>query len=123
MDHSQDDRERGGCLSLYLGIGLILGPIVVLLYLNLLSDRRVTLLIPGWFLVVQFALIILTFIFTYQTWHWKRWGLYGLYGTMIFGNLLSIGIGIGNPSRDLIQLVVQPLILYGLVRNKMDYFE
>jgi hypothetical protein len=56
-------------------------------------------------------------------WNWKQWGIYGLYGLMIFDNVLQIILRSPSAGTHLIAFCVQPLILWLLVRNKIEMFE
>lgn len=118
-----DVKERGGCLSLYLGIGIIAGPIALFLFLSLASDPRVRFVVPSYYLPAQILVILTTLICTVAAWNWKLWGLRGLYVTMVLSNMLSIVSGVGDVGRNLLQLFIQPLILYLLTRNKIEDFE
>lgn len=115
-------KERGGCLSIYLTV-LICASTFVLFY---------SLANPGWMLPYIFSRVIsplvipiasATVICARAVWNWKLWGVHGLYGLMIFDNGLQIILNANNAGTYLIALIIQPLILWLLVRNKMDWFE
>jgi ABC-type Na+ efflux pump permease subunit len=116
------EKERGGCLSIYLGVSLLASIVALVLFAGLASDPRARILPPS-YIPVSLIIIAATAVCAYQTWNWKRWGLYGLYATMIVSNLYSMIIGVGDVGRNLLQLFVQPLILYLLTYKKMDNFE
>ncbi len=116
------EKERGGCLSIYLVVGLGAAVVALFLFLGLASDSRARFLPPS-YLIVTLAVTVAYIVFTYQTWNWKRWGLYGLYATMIISNVYDLVVGISDPGRNILQLFVQPLILYLLTYKKMEYFE
>ena len=125
-DKSKNDayyspKERGGCLTLFLGFAII-GNILGLLFL-LVSfgpyrgqiDGGTSFLIFG-----LFAIQVGIFMSVIGLWNWKRWGYYGIlagYGVGIVLNFLSANLP------TVIGSLIGALILTQLMKDKMDYLE
>jgi hypothetical protein len=133
-------RERGGCLSLYLGCGII-GGILLLLFGALLivsadsierafdeiynelqnnPQYNYTYDEPDFnFKVIAMASFVFSAIILSSyiaAWNWKKRGVYGLVALPI---LQVIVYGTGS----ILSLIVTYAILYFLLHNKMDMFE
>ncbi|MCC6612136.1 MAG: hypothetical protein IT320_01595 [Anaerolineae bacterium] len=117
------ERERGGCLTLYLVVSLFAGGLALISILELLSYQRYAEVIPPWLIVIVGVLIAAQIVCIVGIYSWKAWGVYGLAASMIVSNLFQLMLSLGNPGSNLVQLVVQPLVLYILVKDKMPEFE
>ena len=122
-------RERGGCLTAWLGVSLALSLIGAVLFLQVLDGFRPGALRPGFrmpfssFAVVfMIGLTIADIVCLYGTWNWKRWGVYGLVVVAIVSPLAESMLGRAAEA-DFIAPIVQMVILWLLLRNKWQYFE
>jgi len=120
--HSGQTPQRGGCLSLYLIATVIFSGIAFFLFLSISTDPRLRAAAPAWYGPSGILIVLAFGIFAYLTWNWKRRGLYGLFVMMVVSNVFQLALGIGDPTRNIVALFVQPLILYLLVRNKLNEF-
>lgn len=122
------DKDRGGCLSLWL-IGSTLfslyGLFVLCQAVSIVSDRssfysnRSGLMCA---FVLLGAIVIGSLVSLFGIWNWKKWGVYGI-ATMSIASPIIEGL-VGAPdASDLVAAVVQLTILYFLVKDKWDYFE
>jgi hypothetical protein len=116
-------KERGGCLSLYLAAALLFSVAGLVLWIGLAADPRVSRVVSPVTIILFVGILIAFIVCTWGTWQWKQWGLNGLFITTVLSNLIQFGLGVGEPARNLAALFIQPLILWLLVRNKMDWFE
>jgi hypothetical protein len=122
-------RQRGGCLTAWLGVSLAASLITGVLLLQMLdllrpgtirleADRQYVLLVVfllGGLLVGMFACL-------YGIWNWKRWGVYGIAALSVASLLVSIILDVAT-SRDFIQPFTQNAVLWFLIRKKWQYFE
>ena len=87
--------KRGGCLTAYLLLGLILNPLSVLWFL--LKMRGIQENLPP---IARLAVPVLTFIglvniaFLLVIWKWKRWGCYGFCVSTFAVFLYNVIIGV-----------------------------
>lgn len=89
------ERKRGGCLTAFLVLMLILNPLTGLYYLFAGSTVRQSLpSMPGWVIPVLGLFALANFVFALGTWNWKKWGVYGFAASslVIFVvNVIAIG--------------------------------
>ena len=108
------ERRRGGCLTAWLMLMLILNPLVAIYYLVAGGTVRQALPgLPPWVLPVLTVFGIANFVFALAVWNWKKWGMYGFVGSsavVFFINAATLGTG-----RAIIGLV-GVIILAALVR-------
>ncbi|MBU0511872.1 MAG: hypothetical protein KJ638_09265 [Chloroflexi bacterium] len=93
------ERKRGGCLTAFLVLMLVVSPLYVLVGL-LPTSEEVSELLPKW---PQWAILLMgllglaNFVFALAIWKWKRWGVYGFAGAAIVffvANVIRGGVGI-----------------------------
>ena len=91
------ERNRGGCLTVFLVLMLVLNPLTALYYLfSGEALRQAVPSIPTWALLMLAIGGIANFIFALGVWQWKKWGVYGFAGTSLIVfviNLIVIGLG------------------------------
>lgn len=126
---TSDEKSRGGCLTIWLGVSLAFSLISAVLLLQVLDAFRPGALRPGYRMpfsgfgiILLLGLVVAHIVSLYGAWNWKRWGIYGL-GTVIFASpVVETLLGTATAT-DCFAPIVQVCILWLLVRNKWDYFE
>lgn len=119
-----DYRERGGCLTAFLGFAVIANILAAGLVLVLFSEvSQYSGADTG-----MFTVLVLVSIFSavaavacvYGLWNWKRWGYNGLMGLYVLGIIVNLLSGsfttIGGS-------VLGMAILYWLMKDKMHYLD
>jgi hypothetical protein len=112
------ERKRGGCLTAFLVLMLVVSPLYALLPLMPMSEGTKQILPkwPEWAIFLMGLLGLANFVFAIAIWKWKRWGVYGFAGTAIAFFVASIvreAIGI---LAALVGLAITIGILQKLVR-------
>ena len=114
--------KRGGCLTAYLLLGLILTPLNGLWLL--LKMRGIQESLPP---ITRSAVPVLTFIslvniaFLLAIWKWKRWGCYGFCASTFAAFLYSVIIGV--PVVWTLVGLVPIVIIVILIRPIWHHFE
>src|SRR5450432_2378314 len=127
MNPSGIQRERGGCLTIYLVL-IIIGSVLGLISALTLGSATATLAaqgvayeLPGWYAPAWIVSIILALVGAFGTWTWKKWGLYVMAGSLVFDALISLLTG--QVVGAIIGLVISLAIFWYVIRNKMPMFE
>lgn len=110
-----NSQKRGGCLSTFLIVMIVLNAILAIYYL--LAGDIVLQGMPGmpeWAIYVLALAGILNTIFAIYVWKWKKIGVYGFAGTALAVFIINLIIGI-NILAALLGLT-GPVILYFLVK-------
>lgn len=90
------ERKRGGCLTAFLILALVVNPLLGLYYL--VQGATISQMLPNvptWIIPVLGVLSLVNFGFIIAIWRWKKWGVYGFVGLtaiVLVINLLTIGI-------------------------------
>lgn len=96
-DYYETPKERGGCLTAFLGFA-ILGNIFVigLLLLSFMEYREF--LDSGTQLMIYglFAVQVGVFVSVIGLWNWKKWGYQGMIAGYVIGIIISILMGSFN---------------------------
>ena len=102
------ERKRGGCLTITLGLMLVANPLTSLYYLLAGSTVRQAMPnIPGWALPTLGLLSLANFAFVLGTWHWKKWGVYGFAISSLLVFLInSAYLGVGTAVFGLLGIAV-----------------
>jgi hypothetical protein len=90
------ERQRGGCLTAFLILMLVVNPLTGLYYLFAGSSLSQSLpSLPGWAVPALGVLALVNFVFALAIWNWKKWGVYGFAASsaIVFViNLISLGL-------------------------------
>lgn len=118
---SQQERKRGGCLTAFLIMTLIMVPLAGLYYLleafgvrlATFGVRQAIPSMPGWSIPVLGLLSIPIFLFSLAIWKWKKWGIYGFCASasLAFVINLSIGVPIAGALLGLVSIVILVLLV------------
>ena len=112
-------RERGGCLTAFLGLMLITNPLTAFAYL---TGGAATLPgQPGWAAPLLGIGCVLNTIAAVAIWNWKRWGLILFAATAIGALIVNLSIGL-SPVVSFGGLA-GPAILAALVHSRAGSFE
>lgn len=110
---------RGGCLTAFLILVLIVNPLMALFYLAFGSNLAMFLPgVPSWFIPAMGIGGLLNFVFAIGIWNRKLWGAYGFFAlsALIFiANVVYLGIG-----QSLSGLVGVGIML-ALLNNEWDH--
>ncbi|MCA9908642.1 MAG: hypothetical protein KC519_08345 [Anaerolineae bacterium] len=117
------ERERGGCLTVYLIVLAAAAGLGIVSILGLASNPRSAEVIPSWIVIFVVVLAIVQIASVVGIWSWKTWGIMALAASMIISNLVQIFTGLGSLAMNIVQLVVQPLLLFVVLRDKMHEFD
>jgi hypothetical protein len=115
-------RERGGCLTVWLVLVLIANPLTAIYYL--VSGQELLRQLPGfpgWALPVLAVAAAANFVFAIGMWMWKKWGIYGFIASAAVALVINIIAGLVVPG--IISAIISIGILLFLVRDKWDEFE
>ncbi len=93
------ERKRGGCLTAFLVLMLVVSPLYVLVGLLPTSEGVSQSLTkwPQWAILMMGLLGLANFVFALAIWKWKRWGVYGFTGAAIvffIANVIRGGVSI-----------------------------
>ena len=106
-------RERGGCLTAFLGLALVVNPLLGVFYL--LGGSRVAAAIPGfpaWVIPILGVLCLLNFVFMLGIWNWKKWGVYGFLGASAIAFFINVStLGLGQSLSSLIGVGILIILL------------
>lgn len=115
-------RERGGCLTAWLVLVLIVNPLTGIYYL--LQGQELARQLPnfpGWAIPALVVVAFANFAFAVGIWTWKRWGIYGLIGSAVVATIINVLSGLAIPG--IVSAAISIGILLFLVRDKWDNFE
>jgi len=119
---SPPERRRGGCLTAFLVVMMIVNPLTALVYfLGASFIKRGLPDAPAWSMPVLGAFCILNTACAVALWKWKKWGLYGFVFSAVVALIVNIVIGL-----PLAQVVAGPIgvvVLYVLVRPSWTQME
>ena len=118
---SYTEKERGGCLTAFLGFaifGNILGLILILTTFSSASRQA-----GGMISILIFALFAIQvgiFISVIGLWNWKRWGYNGMLAGYVIGLILNLITGsFASMGGSIIGIV----LLTQLMKDKMELLE
>ena len=118
----QQNRERGGCLSIWLILGLgasIVGVVGGALYFQSATSIRGGSYTP---VVILFVLLgILQFVSVIGMIRWQRWAAYLYAGVSIISLLLAAGLG--TSGSNLTAGVGGLIFFYLMIRRKWELFD
>lgn len=121
----QGDKERGGCLTVWLVVvtafNLFFGLISSLQLLSYVDDPRVTRVIPAVMIYGLIGLEIALIAGLFGIWNWKRWGVYTVAGALAISAVFSLISG--DALRGLVFPIIQFAIFFYLINPKWDYFD
>ena len=121
----QGDKERGGCLTVWLVVvtafNLFFGLISSLQLLSYVGDPRVTRVLPAVVIYGLIGLEIALIAGLFGIWNWKRWGVYTVAGALTISAVLSLISG--DALRGLVFPIIQFAIFFYLINPKWDYFD
>ncbi len=112
--------ERGGCLSWWLGLSLVVSVLALIFFLGVgqqLSQRGF-----GYLIVFGIVAVVVNLACLYGIYQWKRWGVYGFAVGSIVSLIVSI-LGSTATARDFAAPFIQIGLLWYLVKDKWDYFD
>lgn len=126
---AEQGKNRGGCLTVWLGVSLALSLLTVLLLIQSLDAFRPGALPGGRTMPVSIVTVLLVLalgianvVSIYGIFQWKRWGVYGLVAVLIASPVVELMIGTAT-GRDLLQPFIQIGLFAFLLRGKWPYFE
>jgi hypothetical protein len=122
MTQPQPEKARGGCLTAFLIVMLILNPLVAIYYL-VAGDSLAT-VVPGFTpgMMILFALLgFANLAFALAVWRWKRWGVYGFGVSAIAAFIANMAIGL--PITSALGGLVGLIIMVALVSRIWDQME
>ena len=118
---SPETRSRGGCLTAFLIVMMIVNPLVAIMYLATGSAIQRSLDAPSWAIPVLGIFCIVNFVAAIALWRWKKWGFYAFVVSSLVALVINIMIGL-----PLYQVVFGPIgvvILYALLHKIWDQLE
>jgi hypothetical protein len=120
-------RERGGCLTVWLTVSIAVNLIAGFVLCNTfssISSRPSGSVRPDATIILLFliGLLVASLTCLWAIWNWKRWGVYGIAAFSIFSPFLEIAFGTATTT-DFIAPFIQLGILYFLVKDRWDDFE
>ena len=123
-----ESRERGGCLSAFLIVGMILFALgAVYLFLNALFGfealQELVPTISRAYWIWGAFLGLANFIAFLGIWWWRRWGVYAFVAISIMGFLVDISRTFGGGLFNLIRGGVLVGLLLILIRNKWSMMD
>ncbi|MBI1280963.1 MAG: hypothetical protein GC179_22755 [Anaerolineaceae bacterium] len=109
--------ERGGCLSWWLGVSVVVFILALVSYFAIGVRGSQAVLVIGiiWSVVCLIAL--------YGIYKWKRWGVYSFIIVNVVGLILN---SIANGSLSIFSIIlttVEVIVLLYVVRNKWKVFD
>lgn len=114
-------KERGGCLSLFLGFAFLGNLFFLLYYLVTFSEFRGA-LDAGWSILLFgiFAIQVGIFVSVVALWNWKQWGYNGLMAGYVLNIVLSLLTGAFT---SITGSVIGIAILYYLMKDKIHLLD
>lgn len=117
-------KERGGCLSVFLGFAVIANIAVALLTLILFNEySQFSGVDTGFFtIVVIFSLVAAaaTIACVWGLWNWKRWGYNGLMALYVLSMVVNL---LSGSLQTVAGSAIGMGILYFLMKDKMHYLD
>jgi hypothetical protein len=112
--------ERGGCLTAFLVLMLIVNPLVGLVYF--LAGDALSAVTRGhdWARPVLGLMCFVNVACAIGVWRFKRWGVYGYVAMAAFGLVINLTLGVGVGS--IVGAFIGPAILVALVRPLWSRF-
>lgn len=88
--------ERGGCLTVWLIINLVVAPLGFVSYLFAGAQLRQSLpYLAGWAIPFMAVLCLVDFVSVLAIWKWQKWGVYGWAAVAIVASVINfIGLGV-----------------------------
>lgn len=114
-------RNRGGCLTAFLVLMMIVNPLTALFYLlGGEQAHRAIPQAPGWVIPVLGVACLGNLACAIAVWSWKKWGMYGFLGisALGFGVNLFAGLGAGALTG-----LIGPALLLALVYPQWNSME
>lgn len=98
-------RERSGCLKLFLGLGIILSVVqIVLLIVPMFLRPAVAVTLGSLFILLLNVLTLVSYV---AVWNWRKWGAYGLIALETFAILSNLAVGsLGGALGDVLGLAI-----------------
>jgi hypothetical protein len=113
-------QERGGCLTIWLVLLIIVNPLLGLYYLGNGSQLSSLLHLPSWTMPVLVIFAVINTVCAVGIWMWKKWGAFGFIGSGIivfFVNLATLGLNASS-----IGGVVGIALMWYLLQNRWQMF-
>ncbi|MDB5284316.1 MAG: hypothetical protein JWO06_3391 [Bacteroidota bacterium] len=115
-------RQRGGCLTAFLGVSIVLNLLTALFYIAFGATIASALPgLPGWVVYVLALIGVTNAGFGYATWMWKKIGVYGLVTTALL--LFPFNLYAGSNPLFAVAGLIGPIILIALVKPLWEYFD
>lgn len=128
--NSSIERQRGGCLTVWLGVSLAIALLGVLSIIQLLDLLRPGALPRGeststiWFMIIVLGgLLAGRLASLYAIWNWKRWGVYSLIVVTIVSYFVQHLFPDRTPLLNCLDLLLEFLILWLVVRRRWLLFD
>jgi hypothetical protein len=119
---SELGRKRGGCLTAFLILMLIVNPLTAIYYLIAGSKIRESLpSMPAWAIPVLIICGIANFAFALAILNWKKLGVYGIVAIAVVAFIINLMSGL--PVAIALMRLVGVAILLLLVRPVWDKME
>jgi hypothetical protein len=122
-----NEQERGGCLTVFLVLSFIgsllglVGTVMLSSGSNALAGTGYNFVLPSWYLPVAVISIVVHLVAIYGVWTWKKWGVYLLIAEYVFSFFITLSTN--GIAYALGGMVVSGLILWYLLKDKMEAFE
>ena len=116
------DKQRGGCLTIWLSLMTIGGAIGIFAsFIRSPDIAMFQITLPEWYQPVKAFIAIVYLVCVIGMWMWKKWGFYGIVLLNIAGVVIHLMIGI--PFLWAVGGLVGLIILWILVNPVMNQFE
>ena len=113
---TESQAKRSGCLTAFIIILIVLYALGAIGYF--LAGPLLAGMVPGYTAassIYSGILSLLSIVFLFGVWKYKKWGFYGFIAVSIINIVLSIFMG-GDIITSVISGLIFPLILYFLIR-------
>lgn len=115
-------RERGGCLTVFLGFIAVVNVLLLVLTWMTVSSA------PAYadtgllnmLLMLQVVMTGAALLCVWGLWNWKRWGYYGLMALYVISMIINV---LSGAAATIGGSIAGMAILYFLMKDKMDYLE
>jgi uncharacterized integral membrane protein len=125
-DNSSTRRDRGGCLTLWLSVSIILSIFAIVGILGVFGEvSRSSLAVQSRAqagVTLLGLLIVGGLICLFGMLNWKRWGVYGIAATSIISPFIE-AMFFRATLTDFVAPFVQIGLLFWLVKDKWEHFE
>ena len=108
-----DEGKRGGCLTAFLVLMLVVNPLTGIYYLLAGGTiREAVPTLPVWTVPLLGVMALANFAFALAAWRWRKWGVYGFAASALVAFVInSTYLGIASAAAGLLGLVILLLLV------------